>query len=303
MGRPPDHAFRLEGRLTAGTSEPLGDSLAASFDDGTLRVYGPGGDVRRAWKTGGAGFNALAFSPEGTRLVGGDRDGRVVVADARTGREISAFRALEGPVGSLAVSRDASVVASGGDLEVRVFRMEGGRRLFAQSAPAAELSTVALSPDGGRAAVAFTDADVRLVDVATGRVLRTIADLDMAAFSLAFSPDGLLVVCGCADGTVTVRSAETGERVRADVRHAEPVGAVAFSPDGSWVASVGLSMNPATRESAIRSTSLAAQVASSEPLGVLSDVSLGFSPGGVAHVAAPGPGGLLVWDVPPVRKA
>ncbi|HEY3350952.1 MAG TPA: PQQ-binding-like beta-propeller repeat protein [Thermoanaerobaculia bacterium] len=303
MGRPPDHTFQPQGRPTAGASEPLGDSVAASFEDGTVRVYGPGGDVRRTWKAGEKAFAALSFSGDGLRLVGGGRDGRVTLADAKDGHEIGSFAAHATRIRGLSVSRDGGVVATSAKSEAAAFRAEGGVRLFTLGSTFAEVSGVAVAPAGDRVAVAFTDVDVRLVDAATGRVALTISDLDMAAFALAFSPDGRLLACGCADGRVSVRDAKTGARVRADESHAEPIGAVGFSPDGAWVTSVGMSMNPATREASVRTTPLQAGSATTESLGVLPHASLGFSKDGTAHVASAGTEGVRVWDVSPPKKA
>ncbi len=298
MGRPPDHLLRLEARASAGASEPLGDSLAVSFADGTLRVYGPGGEVRRTWKAGDKGFVALAYSGDGRRLVGGGSDGRVSVVESGTGRELGSFPANAAKIEALVSSRDGSVVATAAGSEAAAFRTADGTRLFKIGSTVSEVTDVAVASGGDRVAVAFTDVDVRLVDSSTGRVRATIADLDMAAFCLAFSPDGRQLACGCADGCVTIRDVATGSRVRADVRHAEPVGAVRFSPDGSWVTSVGQSMNPATREASVKTISVATSIVATEVLGVLPFVTLGFSEDGTAHVASPERGvGVRVWDV------
>ncbi len=301
MGRRPDHLFRLEGHASAGASEPLGDSLAVSFADGTLRVYGPGGDVRRAWKSGEKGFVALSFSGDGRRVVGGGAEGRVSVAESGAGRELGSFPAHRAKIDALAVSRDGSVIATAAGSEAAAFRTGDGARLFTIGSTLSEVTDVAVAPAGDRIAVGFSDVDVRLVDPATGRVFATIADLDMAAFCLAFSPDGHRLACGCADGRVSIRDAATGARVRADERHAEPVGAVRFSPDGAWVTSVGQSMNPSTREASARTVSVSKNLVVTDVLGVLPAVSLGFSADGTAHVASPDRGEVRVWDVQPLR--
>ena len=109
----------------------------------------------------------------------------------------------------------------------------------------------------------------------------------MAAFCLAFSPDGRRLACGCADGCVIDPRRGDGLARAGRQRHAEPVGAVAFSPDGTWVTSVGLSMNPATREASVRTMSVSKSVVVTDVLGVLPFVTLGFSADGTAHVASP----------------
>jgi WD40 repeat protein len=296
MGRPPDTILRIEGRPTSGTREPIGERLAVCFADGTLRVYGSRGEVLREWKPAEKGFVALAFSPDGRRLAGGAKSGNVVVLDAESGRTLSSFGAHRQAVEALALSKDGTVVASAAGPEAAGFRAAGSR-LFGFTSPVAEVSAVAVAPTGELVAIALTDVDVRILDPVSGRVAVSVADFDMAPFCLAFSPDGRLLACGCADGTVSIRDAATGGRVRGDVRHAEPVAAVGFSPDGSRLVSVGLSMNPGTREASVRTTSVKGDVSSSDVLGVLPDVSLGFTRDGVAHVVSPGEAGARIWNV------
>ena len=127
-------------RASAGASEPLGDSLAVSFADGTLRVYGPGGDVRRAWKSGEKGFVALSFSGDGRRLVGGGSDGRVSVAESGAGRELGSFAAHTAKIDALAVSRDGSVVATAAGSEAAAFRTADGTRLFTVASTVSEVT-------------------------------------------------------------------------------------------------------------------------------------------------------------------
>ena len=212
MGRPPDHVFQPEGRPTAGASEPLGDSLAASFSDGTVRIYGPSGDVRRTWKAGEKGFVALAFSGDGRRLVGGGRDGRVTVAESKTGARSARSRRRRQDRG-----RSPSRATGASSRRPRGPRPpRSGRRAARASSrsrrPSRRLRASPWRPAGDRVAVAFTDVDVRLVDAATGRVASTISDLEMAAFCLAFSPDGRLLAAGAR--TAASRSA-TRRRARA----------------------------------------------------------------------------------------
>ena len=136
MGRRPDHVFQPQGKPSSGASEPLGDSVAASFGDGMLRVYGPAGDVRRAWKAGAKGFVVLAYSGDGRRIAGGGNDGRVSVAESNAGRELASFSAHAAKIDALAVSRDGSVIATAAGSDAAAFRTAGGVRLFTLWIPA-----------------------------------------------------------------------------------------------------------------------------------------------------------------------
>ena len=119
----------------------------------------------------------------------------------------------------------------------------------------------------------------------------------MAPFALALSPDGGLLACACADGAITIRDASTGARTRKDVRAGGPVGAIAFAPDGSFVVAVGISMNPATRESSAHVVPVRGDGVTTIALGVLPNVGVGISADGTAHVVTGDRDGTRMWDL------
>lgn len=129
---------------------------------------------------------------------------------------------------------------------------QGGRDLI--------LLSLAFSPDGKTLASAGGGqlkgrdrgalGEIKLWDVATGKLLKTIAVPNGIVFHVAFSPDGKLLATasgsGSADpvvpGEVRLWDASTGELVRKLPSHHRGAYGVAFSPDGKLIASGGTDM-------------------------------------------------------------
>ena len=101
---------------------------------------------------------------------------------------------------------------------------------------------VEFSPDGQQLATGSIDETVKIWNVATGTVVRTIPSLNGNITDVAWSPDGELLAVGVAwDGRVRIYSAATGE-----LKHSHAI------PDGP--ARIRLSWRPDGRELAVNSS-------------------------------------------------
>src|SRR5262249_53449307 len=130
----------------------------------------------------------VVFTPDGSRLVSGSRDGTVRVW-APTTQEARTLRA--GPdVTSVAFSPDGRRVAAGGAARaVKVWDAGTGKEGLSLAGHTERVECVCFSPDGRRLASGGRDRTVRLWDLAGGRealLCQEPAFVDR----VAFSPDG-----------------------------------------------------------------------------------------------------------------
>lgn len=98
---------------------------------------------------------------------------------------------------------------------------------------------LALSPEAGLAAFGGGRATVELLDLATGRAVRTLGKHDQPFWALAFSPDGKRLATGSFDHTLRVWDTAGVAAPLTLTGHTSQVWSVMFSLDGQYVASGG----------------------------------------------------------------
>jgi WD40 repeat protein len=139
--------------------------------------------------------NAVAFSPDGTRIAiggaGARSSGSARIFEAATGTELARL-AHDLAVNAVAFSPDGTRIATArDDGAARVFETPTGTELIRLDHDRA-LNAVAFSPDGARVATASDDKSARVFEAATGTEL-TRLDHDGPVYAVAFSPDGTRV--------------------------------------------------------------------------------------------------------------
>lgn len=107
-------------------------------------------------------FTAVAFAPDGKRLVWGSHDGWCQVWEVPSGRVLARIRGHEYSVESVAFTPDGKRVVTTGafDSGPRVWDVDTGKELLGFRGHLGNPTAVAVAPDGKTAASAGNDAQV-----------------------------------------------------------------------------------------------------------------------------------------------
>ena len=186
---------------------------------------------------------ALAFSPNGQRLVvatrGGPLEHAVKVWKLETGREdIYPMSGHTGAIQDVCFSPDGEQIASASfDRTVKVWDAKSGQELLTLRGHANSVSAVAFNPDpkknrlvsGGRSSIRSwsTELDQGVV---------TLRGHTAGLQSVAFHPSGKIVASSGDDGTARVWDISTSRQLTALAEFKGIVMGVAFSPNGKVLA-------------------------------------------------------------------
>ena len=140
--------------------------------------------------------SAVAYSPDGTRIVSGSEDTTVKLWDAASGAELLTLTGHTSAVNAVAYSPDGTRIVSGSsDHTIKIWDGASGAELLNLSAHPHEVRAVAYSPDATRIVSGDSDNILSVWDAATGAELATLTGHSASWPSnhvpaVAYSPDG-----------------------------------------------------------------------------------------------------------------
>jgi WD40 repeat protein/DNA-binding SARP family transcriptional activator len=239
----------------------------------------------------------LDWSPDGTAFVteGPDDSGVVDVRDAQTGTSLQSFPALEGDINDVAFHPDGTLVATAAtDGAARVWDLTTEEELHSIESPVDDgvgAWGVGFSPDGSRFAAAWFRDGVKVMDLASGRIIQEITSVPSPG-GVSFDPSGArIAVRSEAEPVVAVVDVGSGAVMFTLDGHLLPATDVAWSPDGTSIATASLDGRARifdARTGAHRFTTLGRQ-------GQMFD--LDWSPDATRLVTANSDGVAAVWKI------
>ncbi|MGI5177645.1 eIF2A-related protein [Dactylosporangium sp. CA-152071] len=181
--------------------------------------------------------NAVAWSPDGTRLATGGNDG-VRVWNATTGEEHLQLTGHTDWVRSVAWTADGTRLATGGDNGVRVWNATTGQEHLQLAEHTGPVNAVAWSPDSTLLATGG-DNGVRVWNATTGQEHLQLAEHTGPVNTVAWSPDSTLLATGGGTNGVRVWNTMTGAEHLQLAGHTGWIRSVAWSPDGTRLTTGG----------------------------------------------------------------
>jgi WD40 repeat protein len=263
--------------------------FAYGSEDRIVRVWDVETDKVSRFRGHTSHIEAIAFSPNGLRVVSGAADGTVRVAELEGGSGTSKqLIALFLNLWSVAFSPDGQDVVVGSSHKIYVINASSGSvRTFLSHGGV--VHSVTFSPSGELLAACSEDAIIRVWDLQAG-ANRGSWGQSMRITTIAFSPDARYIAAGSGNGMIVVRDLQTVFQKTMRRSHPGGVCSVAFSPDGKHLASIGYSDG-----SIIVWQARTGLQVSAESIGSASARGVAYSPDGKYIVAAFGDGKVRAW--------
>jgi eukaryotic-like serine/threonine-protein kinase len=218
---------------------PSRSIVATSGDDGFVKIWdGETFDLIHQWNAGSA-VRGIAFSPDGNRIVVGDRGGNIRVYDIGSTKELETH-SQSGSIFGIAYSSDGKLIATvASDKIVRVWdstTFAERQTLHGHSGP---IYNVAFAPSGPLMATVGWGKNVRVWNVESGIEVKNLIGSRGDVWGVVFCPKSDHLVTTSQDGTARIWDLTSGDSIATLEGHESAVHNVAISASTKRIATSG----------------------------------------------------------------
>jgi periodic tryptophan protein 2 len=188
-------------------------------------------------------MNALAYSPDGQKIITAADDGKIKVWDVESGFCIVTFTEHTSGVTACQFAKRGSVLFTASlDGSIRAWDLIRYRNFKTFTAPSRlSFSSLAVDPSGEVVCAGSIDSfDIHIWSVQTGQLLDQLAGHEGPVSSLAFAADGSHLVSGSWDHSVRIWSIFGRSQTSEPLILQSDLLSVAFRPDGKQIAAATL---------------------------------------------------------------
>lgn len=196
------------------------------------------------------GITSLAWSPDGTKIVSGDKNACIHIWNAQSGEPLTLHNEFSGQLrwhNAIAWSPGGIHIvlfAEGDEKTALHWDAASGERIFCYYERRKRVGAVAWSLDSQYLALGNNDRMVQVRDIRNGEIIFTYCGHRESlrlnrVNAVAWSPNGLYVASGTRGDGVHVWQVSTGATIQFYTSHAAEITTLAWSPDGKYIASGG----------------------------------------------------------------
>ncbi len=236
----------LDGMWSAALS-PDAKTALAGFKDGKISVIDlASGNILRTFQAHSDLVSMVIFSPDGKTALSSSPDKTVALWDVGIGQLIRRLMGHRDMVNWVLFSPDGKTALSGGgsgtsnenilDKSIIWWDLASGKILERFEGPQADVSALAISPDGKTALSGSRDSTLVLWQLGSGAQIHRLTEHTSAVNSVTFGADGTRGISGAADGKIILWDTTNGMPIR-KISNDSIVNAVAASPDGKQILS------------------------------------------------------------------